>query len=109
VLYSALGPADCKDTPHRDELGVQMGKLLHELLARSGVKRAVIAGGDTASHAGRQLGVYALTMLAPMAPGAPLCRAHTSNARLRGLELVFKGGQVGPNDFFGAVRAGKCG
>jgi uncharacterized protein YgbK (DUF1537 family) len=108
LLYSALGPTGCKDTANRDELGAQMGKLLHELLARSGVKRAVIAGGDTASHAGRQLGVYALTMLAPMAPGAPLCRAHVTDARSRGLELVFKGGQVGPKDFFGAVRAGKC-
>ena len=56
-------------------LGKQMGKLLRELLTASRVKRAIIAGGDTASHAGRELGAYALTMLAPMAPGAPLCRA----------------------------------
>lgn len=108
VLYSALGPAGCKDIPRRDEFGAQMGKLLHRVLTRSGVKRAVIAGGDTASHAGRQLRVYALTMLAPMAPGAPLCRTHTTDPNSRGLELVFKGGQIGPEDFFGAVRAGKC-
>jgi len=78
-------------------------------LTASEVKRAVVAGGDTASHAGRQLGAYALTMLAPMAPGAPLCKAHMSGGNSHPLELVFKGGQIGPKDFFGAVLAGKCG
>jgi len=109
VLHRAPGSAGGRDTAHREENGAQMGKLLRDLLARSGVKRAVIAGGDTASHAARELGVYALTMLAPIAPGAPLCRAHSDDAGSRGLELAIKGGHIGPKDFFGAVRAGKSG
>ncbi|HMJ62297.1 MAG TPA: nucleotide-binding domain containing protein, partial [Bryobacteraceae bacterium] len=104
VLHRAPGPA-----AHREELGRQMGKLLRDLLMRSGVKRVVIVGGDTASHAARELGVYALTMLAPIAPGAPLCRAHSDDAGSRGLELAIKAGHIGPKDFFGAVRAGKSG
>jgi len=107
VVYSARAATTGK--VDRDALGKQMGKLLRELLTASRVKRAIIAGGDTASHAGRELGAYALTMLAPMAPGAPLCRAHMTNGSTDGLELVFKGGQIGPKDFFDAVRAGKCG
>jgi 3-oxoisoapionate kinase len=106
VLHSALGPKDCTATIPRDQLGVQMGRLLRELLLRSGVRRAIIAGGDTASHAGRQLGLYALTLRAPLAPGAPLCEAHTENADLRGLELVLKGGQVGLVNFFQSVQQG---
>ena len=104
VLHRAPGPA-----AHREELGRQMGKLLRDLLMRSGVKRVVIVGGDTASHAARELGVYALTMLAPIAPGAPLCRAHSDDAGSRGLELAIKAGHIGPKDFFGAVRAGRSG
>ncbi len=109
VLHCTRGSDKTNVTIDRTLLGMQMGKLLRELLTASGVKRAVIAGGDTASHAGRELGAYALTMLAPMAPGAPLCKAHMYNGNSRPLELVFKGGQIGPKDFFGAVRAGKCG
>lgn len=103
VLYSALGPTDRSRSVPAPELGSRMGRLLKELLLRSGVRRAVIAGGDTSSHAGRQLGVYALTFSAPLAPGVPLCEAHTDDLRLRGLELALKGGQVGGEDFFGSV------
>lgn len=106
VLYSALGPADRRPVGSGDELGEQLGIILRELLERSGVRRAVVAGGDTSSHAGQQLGIYAVTYLRPLDPGGPLCRAHADN-RLDGLELVFKGGQVGTEDFFGAVRRGK--
>lgn len=106
VLYSALGPGDTNRSIQRDELGRQMGLLLRDLLLRSGVRRAVIAGGDTSSHAGRQLGIDALTFYAPLSPGAPLCRAHSDAPELNGLQLVFKGGQVGPEDFFGMALTG---
>jgi uncharacterized protein YgbK (DUF1537 family) len=52
------------------------------------------------------LGVYALTAVAPIAPGSPLCRAHASDPVLAGLEIALKGGQVGQPDFFCAVKAG---
>jgi 3-oxoisoapionate kinase len=103
VLYSALGSAGIHDGVRREHLASRMGTLLRELLRQSGVKRAVIAGGDTSSHAGRQLGVHALTLSAPLEPGAPLCRVHSDDADLAGVELVFKGGQVGPDNFFEAA------
>jgi len=106
LLYSALGPDGVNDGIDREQLATNMGALLKDVLRRSGVKRGVVAGGDTASHAGRQLGVHALTFAAPIAPGAPLCRAHTDDPALQGLELVFKGGQVGRDDFFETVLGG---
>jgi len=45
-------------------------------------------------------------MVAPLAPGAPLCRARSASAAVHGLEVNFKGGQVGAPDYFGAVRRG---
>jgi len=105
VLYTALGDAD-RVPGGGETLGRRLGLLLRELVLRSGVRRAVVAGGDTATHAIRQLGVYALTFMAPTAPGAPLCRAHSDHAPLDGLELALKGGQVGPYDYFDVVRRG---
>lgn len=107
VLYSALGPDGVTEQVDREDLGCRMGILLRDLLRRSGVKRAVVAGGDTSSHAGRQLGVHALTFAAPVAPGSPLCRAHSDDPALQGLELIFKGGQVGRDDFFESVMRGR--
>jgi uncharacterized protein YgbK (DUF1537 family) len=105
ILYTALSEAD-RVGGGGDNLGRRLGALLRELVLRSGIRRAVVAGGDTATHAIRQLGIYALTFAAPVAPGAPLCRAHSGEAPLDGLELALKGGQVGPEDYFDVVRRG---
>jgi 3-oxoisoapionate kinase len=106
VIYSALGVRQISGELAGDDLGRHLGKLLRELVTRSGVRRAVIAGGDTASHAASQLGVHALTFAARLAPGAPLCRAHSDEAAMNGLELVLKGGQVGDAHFFTQVMKG---
>ena len=48
----------------------------------------------------------ALTVLAGLRPGAPLCRAWSDDARRDGLELVLKGGQMGTPSFYGEVLSG---
>jgi len=106
ILYTALGtPAE---PAHGDRLGIALGTLLRELLQRSAthaapIGRLVVCGGDTSSHAVQQLGIHALTWAANIAPGGPLCRAH-SDGPLDGMEVVLKGGQVGGADFFDLVR-----
>lgn len=102
VLYTALGPGN-NQGKHAD-FGAPLGKLLNKLLLASGARRVLIAGGDTSTHAVKRLGLTALTFAAPLAPGAPLCRGHASGSPLDGLELVLKGGQIGPEDFFAQVR-----
>jgi uncharacterized protein YgbK (DUF1537 family) len=84
-----------------------MGMLVRKLVAESDVRRVLIAGGDTSSKAAQQLGLHALTFLAPTQPGAPLCRSHADDSSLDGLEIVLKGGQVGTPDFFDIVRSGQ--
>ncbi|CAN5713915.1 hypothetical protein BH23PLA1_BH23PLA1_40740 [soil metagenome] len=76
------------------------------MLERTGLRRAVVAGGDTSGHATSRLGIDALEFLMPMAPGSPLCRASSRRSGLDGLEIVLKGGQVGQVDFFGQVLEG---
>ena len=106
VVYSSLGPLPAGATARGDTLGRQIGSMLRQIVSETRVRRVVLAGGDTSSHAVSQLGLYALTWSAATQPGAPLCRAHSDSPELEGLEMVLKGGQVGTEDFFERVRTG---
>jgi uncharacterized protein YgbK (DUF1537 family) len=100
ILYSALGDSDRVDIGDWPALAASTGRLLHNVIRCSGMSRVVVAGGDTSSHAARELGISALTFSAPLTRGAPLCRVHGGPSEL---ELVLKGGQIGPEDFFEQV------
>jgi len=88
-------------------LGTALGKVLRGAAEQVQVHRICIAGGDTSSFAARAMGIEALEMVAPLTPGAPLCRAFAPGSPADGLEIVFKGGQVGAEDYFGIVKRGK--
>ncbi len=105
VAYTSLGQSDGEVPAAR--LGSFLGRAAREAIAATGVRRLVVAGGDTSSYAGRALGIESLEMLAPLAPGAPLCTAFAPGSPADGMEIVFKGGQVGAPDFFGAVARGR--
>ena len=105
VLYTALGP-QFQDEKHGEKFGSALGILLRKLVLASGVRRVLIAGGDTATHSVKQLGLDALTFAAPLVAGVPLCRSSAAS-QLDGLELALKGGQIGPEDFFANVRDGR--
>ena len=112
VLYSARGPDDPALTAldshaaMAQRLGRAQGALLRDLVGASGVRRVCVAGGDTCGYAARQLSLYALKFMVPLAPGSPLCRARSSDASLDGLELSLKAGQVGRPDYFISVLEG---
>lgn len=88
-------------------LGQALGKVLRMVVKQSSVCRICIAGGDTSSYAARAMGIEALEMIAPLTPGAPLCRAKAPGSPLDDCEVVFKGGQVGPENYFEIVKNGK--
>jgi uncharacterized protein YgbK (DUF1537 family) len=96
-----LGPAGSA------AVGTALGNIARAAIAASGARRLVVAGGDTSSHAARALGIEAVEMIAPLAPGAPLCRARAPGSPLDGCEVNFKGGQVGAADYFGAAARGR--
>ena len=87
-------------------LGTALGNVLRGALAQTKVRRLCIAGGDSSSFAARALGIEALEMIAPLTPGAPLCRAHAPNSPADQMEMVFKGGQVGAENYFETVLKG---
>lgn len=98
VLYSAMGPVS------RSALGSSLGKLLGAMMRQivrvTNISRVLLCGGDTSSHAVRQLGLTALTWQANLHTGVPLCRTHGT----LDIELALKGGQMGDEDFFRIVR-----
>ncbi|RVU14396.1 four-carbon acid sugar kinase family protein [Methylobacterium oryzihabitans] len=119
LVYSAAGPDDpavaaLRDATRtaglseevvNDRIGAGLGTILNRVVRQGRLTRAVISGGDTSGRVAARLGIDALAALAPMAPGAPLCRAYTDDGGA-GLEIALKGGQVGGPDFFVAVRRG---
>lgn len=114
LLHACRGPEDPRLLETRERLatlgsksedsgpllGTALGRILRGLWKGTDLQRAVVTGGDTSGYVARALGVRALTMLAPHAPGSPLCRIHAPDSPADGREITFKGGQVGTVDFF---------
>ena len=87
-------------------IGTTLAQAMRLLLDQVDVKRIVVAGGDSSGEVASALEISALSVIAGMAPGAPLCRAWSERARRDGLQIVLKGGQIGSVSFFGDVVAG---
>lgn len=115
LIHTSRGPDDPRsaltaqttlDRLFGESLGVILGHILGAVLRSRRVERVAVAGGDTSGAVARSIGVDALKMVGPLAPGAPLCVAHSRHAEVAGVEFTFKGGQVGHDDFFGSLLAG---
>ena len=89
-------------------LGAGLGEILAHVLRQSGLRRAVIAGGDTSGAAIAALGLFALEAIAAITPGAPLCVAFSEETPFDGLQIALKGGQMGGIDFFSVMRHGSA-
>lgn len=87
--------------------GNVLGQITKEVLKAVKIKRILFAGGDTSSYAASELDILALEMIAPIAPGAPLCKAVSDSEWVNGIEMNFKGGQVGTADYFIKVLKGE--
>jgi len=119
LIYTAKGPDDliinafnaqiARDNLNAQQinqkLGESLGQVLRLIINQTNISRAVISGGDTSGFAAQQLGIFALSALAPTIPGAAIFKAH-AEGEMDGLELALKGGQMGSPDYFGWVRDG---
>ena len=121
VLHTARGPQDPRiaavsaalAAQHHDAqacrhltgrvLGERLGWLVRRILEVWPLQRLLLSGGDTSSAIARALDVQALEMAAALSPGAPLCRVLESSV-VPGMEIAFKGGQMGSVDFFSLAR-----
>jgi uncharacterized protein YgbK (DUF1537 family) len=116
IIHTSRGPHDPRlataktsmkssgETTRR--LGDILGRILRDVLRTSAVRRIAVVGGDTSGHVAETLEIEALEMAGPLAPGVPLCVARSAVPAIEGLEIAFKGGQVGGEDFFDKLRRG---
>ena len=111
LVYTALGPAadrggELSAEGARHRIGRALGRINRALIETAGLTRAVVAGGDTSSHALSEMGIAALTLRMPLpqSPGSPLSTAHGPD--VTALEVALKGGQVGHDDYFSMIRSG---
>ncbi|OUE44856.1 hypothetical protein BZY95_04935 [Billgrantia desiderata SP1] len=88
-------------------VGSIYASVTNALRERGVLSRVAFAGGDTSSHAMRELGADALELVAfDAAQSGHLCRLVAEGAPLDGLEVVLKGGQIGGDDFFARIYHG---
>ncbi|MCX2860676.1 four-carbon acid sugar kinase family protein [Paucibacter sp. PLA-PC-4] len=102
LIYATASPADVKGV--QEALGVERaGQLVEHCLARiaqglverGGVRRLVVAGGETSGAVVQALGVRSLRIGATIDPGVPWTQAEG-----RALLLALKSGNFGGVDFF---------
>lgn len=124
VVHTSIGPDDPRMEKTRDILrqkgldtferntytATLYGNVLAQIADRIAqsfrLERLMVAGGDTSSLFARHLGVEAVEMVAPIVPGAPLCRIHAQKPHIDSLTINFKGGQVGDLDYFLRMERG---
>jgi uncharacterized protein YgbK (DUF1537 family) len=92
ILHTSIGPQDARIKA--------MEVMTGTLSCNSQVKRLVIAGGDTAGRIQQSLQIEALQISEPIGIAAPLCYVYSKVPEINGLEMAFKGGQIGSTDYF---------
>jgi 3-oxoisoapionate kinase len=114
ILHTAIGPDDERiaamsrtiekfsltNSEANDILGGELGAAASEIISGSTVKRIVISGGDTAGRIQKMLQVEALQVSKPIGIAAPLCYVYSKLPQINGLEIAFKGGQIGMTNYF---------
>ena len=105
LVYSTAAPSDVAAAQRQggahdvgERLEAILGAVAAELVER-GVRRLVVAGGETSGACVQALGVEQLRIGAQIDPGVPWCHATPPRAR-EGLLLALKSGNFGAVDFF---------
>jgi len=118
VIHSSIGPNDpriprtkklvedlgmtSQDTV--DILGQALGELARKIILTSKVRRLILSGGDTAGRITKTFGIWALQVGRSVGVPAPLCYVYSAYPTLNGLQVAYKGGQVGEDNYFDMVR-----
>ena len=103
LVYSTADPQRVKSV--QDRIGVeQAGALVESVLAKvaaglvqRGVRRLVVAGGETSGAVVQALGVETLRIGPQIDPGVPWCAANVAG---NVMHLALKSGNFGAPDFF---------
>ena len=118
VIHSAVGPDDpriSKMTRRARDLGISsekatnllgetLGRITRKIILASGVRRAILAGGDSSGTIAKFLDVSAIQIGKSFGASAPICYIYSFQPGIDGLQIAFKGGQIGEDEYFDRVR-----
>jgi uncharacterized protein YgbK (DUF1537 family) len=107
VLLRTADPAGHRISADDATMVAQRGaELVTRLLQAVPVRRLGIAGGDTSSYTAKALDIWALAYRRTLAPGVTLCLTRSERQAMDGVEIMLKGGQMGPPDLFETLLHG---
>lgn len=107
VVYTSLGAVPRQRSGDAlPFIGEAFGAVVRAALD-TGVRRVVVAGGDTSGRVMRAIGATAAEVDAIMGVGTVVCRLDAADPVVRGTQVLLKGGQAGPADLFERVRRGR--
>jgi uncharacterized protein YgbK (DUF1537 family) len=110
LAFTRRPGASALASPHedasRERTAQACAALLRDVVQAARPRRIGIAGGDTSSHAVQALDAWGLSYRAPLTTGVTVCRLHADEPALDGIEIMFKGGQMGELDVLERLIAG---
>lgn len=111
VLVSTTGAGNPVDPDRSTAVSHATAAFVTQVVTRMAavapLRRVGIAGGDTSTRVVQALGLWGLSYRSRPDPGVALCRAHSDDPALDGIELMLKGGQMGAVDLFDRLAAGR--
>jgi uncharacterized protein YgbK (DUF1537 family) len=63
-----------------------------------------LAGGDSSGRITKFLDIEAIQVGKSLGVSAPICYTYSFHPGINGLQIAFKGGQIGEDDYFDLVR-----
>jgi uncharacterized protein YgbK (DUF1537 family) len=106
VVRTDLPAHDGLDRTSQGRIAAALGALTRQVVASAAVRRIAVCGGDTSGAIAQALRLSSARMLVPTAPGAPTCVVTSRSPSCDGLEIAFKGGQMGQPDYLLRVASG---
>lgn len=85
-------------------IAVHLSSLVEGALREGSTRRVIVCGGDTSSRVLSLLGAESLSLAANPVGNVVVCAVGSPIGWLDGVEMLLKGGQVGPVDLFELVR-----
>jgi 3-oxoisoapionate kinase len=109
MVVTAPAEGQTADIASAPRVAEATAAFLAEVMRQAPVMRLGVAGGDTSSRAVAALKLWGLSYLMAPGPGVAICRAHADHPDLDGMEVMLKGGQMGPPDLFVRLVEGTAG
>lgn len=106
VVVSAEGAHLAEDAPEAplEQIARAATRLVDSAVRSGATRRVIVCGGDTSGRVTTGLGISSLRIGANPLGNVVLCVAEAPGDDVDGLQLLLKGGQVGPVDLFSRIR-----